>query len=325
MRAVFTIASNTFLDLLRQPVFLLLTTSSPAFIIILSGLPYFALGDDPKLVRDSALAVTLLCGLLGAVLTASASVTQEIRTGTALAVLSKPVNRLAFLAGKYLGIAGAMTLLTYANILATLLASRGAYDAYGNADLVGIGLFFGGVTFAYAIGAFTNYFHHRNYTADTVFALVFNMTAVFILLTFFIELRQGGSDALAKVDWRILPAGTLILIALFILAGIALACSTRLDTVPSLVICTLLFLFGLTSDYFFGRAAANGAWWGTIGHSLLPNWQLFWITDAIEGDRTIEGIWTYVGKSTGYMAGYLGAALVTAYCLFDDRDLNSEQ
>ncbi len=324
MRSVFAIASNTFLDLLRQPVYLLLTTASPSFIIILSGLPYFALGDDPKLVRDSALAVTLLCGLLGAVLTASASVTQEIRAGTALAVLAKPVNRFAFLMGKYLGIAGAMTLLTYANVIATLLASRGAYDAYGSADMVGIGLFFGGVAFAYAIGAFTNYFHHRNYTADTVIALIGNMTAVFIALAFFIKLHQGGNETPAEVDWRILPAGTLILIALFILTGIALTCSTRLDTVPSLVICTILFLAGLTSDYFFGRPAAEGKWWGTIGHAILPNWQLFWITDAIEGDRTIEGIWRYVGKSLGYMAAYLGAALVAAYGLFDERELNSE-
>jgi len=44
-----------------------------------------------KLVKNTALAVMLLAGLLGAVLCASASLAREIRSGTALAVLSKPV------------------------------------------------------------------------------------------------------------------------------------------------------------------------------------------------------------------------------------------
>ena len=77
----------------------------------------------------------LLSGLFGAVLSASASLAREIRTGTALAVLSKPVGRAQFLLAKFAGLAAALTLLTYVNMVGVLLASRMAFDAYGKTDM----------------------------------------------------------------------------------------------------------------------------------------------------------------------------------------------
>src|SRR5438132_4716204 len=142
MRQFFTIATNAFMELVRQPVYLLLMTCSSVFSVFLAAVPYFGFGEDPKLVKDSTLAVMLLSGLFGAVLSASASVAHEIRSGTALAVLSKPVGRAQFILGKFLGLAGALTLLTYVNLLSALLASRMAFDAYGNADKLGVSIFF---------------------------------------------------------------------------------------------------------------------------------------------------------------------------------------
>src|SRR5207244_1956129 len=109
--------------------------------IVLATPYYFAFGDEPKLVKNSTLAVMLLSGLLGAVLSASASLAREIRTGTALAVLSKPVGRAHFLLAKYVGLIAALTVLTYVNLIGTLLASRMAFDAYGSTDLFAWGIF----------------------------------------------------------------------------------------------------------------------------------------------------------------------------------------
>jgi hypothetical protein len=52
---------------------------------------------------------------------------------------------------------------------------------------------------------------------------------------------------------------------------------------------------------------------------MVPNWQLFWLADALETGKTIP--WSYVGKAVGYLAGYLGAALALALVLFEDREL----
>src|SRR5256714_6123736 len=132
MRQFITIATNASMELLRQPVFLLLMTCSAVFEIFLATPYYFAFGDEPKLVKNSTLAAMLLTGLLGAVLSASASLAREIRSGTALAVLSKPIGRTRFLLAKYTGLILALTLLTYVNMVAALLASRMAFDAYGS-------------------------------------------------------------------------------------------------------------------------------------------------------------------------------------------------
>src|ERR1051325_4608557 len=132
MRQFITIASNAFMELVRQPVFLLLMPTSAVFEIFLATPYYFAFGDEPKLVKNSVLAVMLLAGLLGAVLSASAALAREIRAGTALAVLSKPVGRAQFLLAKYAGLILALTLMTYVNLVAALIASRMVVDPHGS-------------------------------------------------------------------------------------------------------------------------------------------------------------------------------------------------
>src|SRR6266516_4656591 len=179
MRQFATIAKNAFMELVRQPVFLLLMTASAVFEIFLATPYYFAFGDEPKLVKNSTLAVMLLAGLLGAVLSASASLAREIRSGTALAVLSKPVGRAQFLLAKYAGLIAALTLLTYVNLVAALLASRMAFDAYGSTDLFAVAIFVLGMVFAYLLGGLSNFFLRRPFVSDAVFSLLLMWTIAF--------------------------------------------------------------------------------------------------------------------------------------------------
>ena len=113
----------------------------------------------------------------------------------------------------------------------------------------------------------------------------------------------------------------LILFALWILAALALACSTRFDMIPTLAICSALFLVGLMSDYLFGRPAERGVWWGSVLYTLIPNWQNFWLADALDSGKSTFH-WGYVGKAFAYVVGYVGAALAVAVTLFEDRELS---
>ena len=380
MRQFITIASNAFMELVRQPVFLLLMTSSAVFEVFLATPYYFAFGDEPKLVKNSTLAVMLLAGLLGAVLSASASLAREIRGGTALAVLSKPVGRAQFVLAKYAGLAVALTLLTYINLVGALLASRMAFDAYGSVDVLALGIFMGGLILAYLLGGFSNFFLRRPFVSDAVFCLVVMVTVAFLVISFFG--KEGKAQAFGTgVDWQMVPAAILILFAIWMLAGLALACSTRLDMIPTLAVCSALFLVGIMSDYVFGRradpvwrydlkeesgsgrwneaqktllrqmadkydvnkdgkiepaerlrlnaedkarlaqAGMGGSWWAEALYTVTPNWQLFWLADALEaGKNTFH--WGYVGKAFAYAAAYVGAALILAVLLFEDRELS---
>lgn len=320
MRQFATIATNAFMELVRQPVFLLLMTCSAVFTIFLATPYYFAFGDEPKLVKNSTLAVMLLSGLLGAVLSASASLAREIRGGTALAVLSKPVGRAQFLLAKYAGLAGALSVLTYVNLVASLLASRMAFDAYGSTDLFALGTFAFCIILAYAMGGFSNFFLRRPFVSDAVLSLVLMVTLGFILISFF-DQHLNAQPFAKGVDWRLLPAAIMVLFSVWILAGLALACSTRLDIIPTLAICSAFFLLGLMSDYLFGQRAAAGSWWAAGLYTLTPNWQLFWLADALDtGQSTFH--WAYVSKGLAYVAGYVGATLALAVALFEERELS---
>jgi len=380
MRPFFTIASNAFMELVRQPVFLLLMTCSAVFSVFLAAVPYFGFGDDPKLVKDSTLAVMLLSGLFGAVLNASASVAREVRFGTALAVLAKPVGRAQFLLAKYLGLAAALTVLTYVNALSALLASRMAFDAYGDADTRSLGIFCGLMALGYAAAGLINYFLRRPFVANAVGAVVTMATLAFVVIANFTKTTNRFGLAPNEIDWRLVPAAILILFALFVLAGLALACSTRLDMIPTLAICTGVFLLGLMSDYLFGRraepvwmaslqaeldnpqltgdqkrllkavaekydrnkdgrldpteqrslnpedklrlsrAGMGGRWWASVLYTVVPNWQLFWLADALEAKNQIP--WSYVGRAFGYMICYLLASLALGLLLFEERELS---
>jgi ABC-2 type transport system permease protein len=320
MRQFFTIAANAFMELIRQPVFLLLMTGSVIFELFLAVPYYFALGDEPKLVENSALAVMLLSGLFGAVLSASASLAREIRVGTALAVLSKPVGRAQFLLAKYAGLAAALMLLTYVNLIGVLLCSKMAFDAYGSTDLAALGIFAAGVAVAYALGGFSNFFLRRPFVSDAVLALVVTATLAAFIIIRFTQQEQSLFTA-AHVDWRLVPAGILILFAVWILAALALACSTRLDTIPTLAVCSAFFLIGLMSDYLFGQRAEAGNWWASTLYTVIPNWQLFWLADALDmGKSTFH--WDYVAMAFAYTVGYAGAALAIGTALFEERELS---
>jgi hypothetical protein len=210
--------------------------------------------------------------------------------------------------------------LSYVNLIGVLLASRMAFDAYGQTDLPAIGIFAAGVVLAYALAGFSNFFLRRPFVSDAVLALAgFATVAVFLIFRFTIQKESLGT--VAQVDWRLVPAGVLILFALWILAALALVCSTRLDTIPTLAVCSAFFLIGLMSDYFFGTRAEAGKWWASGLYTLIPNWQLFWFADALDmGKSTFQ--WGYVGKAFVYTVAYAGAALAAGTALFEERELS---
>jgi ABC-type transport system involved in multi-copper enzyme maturation permease subunit len=320
MRQFITIAINAFMELVRQPVFLLLMTVSSVFEVFLACVNYFGFGDEPKLIKITALAVMLLAGLFGAVLSASASVAREIRTGTALAVLAKPVGRARFLIAKYVGLAVALTVLVYVNCIACLLATRMSFDAYGDIDWPGLFVFLGSIIVAYVIGGFSNYFLRRTFVSDAVFAVAIMITLAFAILHFIPREATRMGASYTGIDWRVIPASGLILLALLILAALAVACSTRFEVIPTLAICSALFLLGLVSDYFWGTRAKTGSWWASALYSITPNWQIFWMADVLEGDKKIP--LQYIGKALAYAVAYIGAVLSLALVMFEDRELN---
>jgi ABC-type transport system involved in multi-copper enzyme maturation permease subunit len=308
MRQFLTISINAFMELVRQPVFLLLMTGSLAFEIFLAVPYYFAFGDEPKLVENSVLAVMLLSGLFGAVLSASSSLAREIRSGTALVVLSKPVGRVQFLLAKFTGLAIALTVLTYVNMIGVLLASRMAFDAYGKTDLPAIGIVPAGFCWPICWAGSAISFCAATFVSDAVFGVVALTTfAAFVVFQFTKQMESLGT--LAHVNWNLLPAGILIL---FAPCGFwrrwrwrvrpGSTPSRRWRSVPA------IFLIGLDVGLFL---RPGGCPRFLVGFDALQCHAKLAAFLARRRDQLGKSTfhWDYVAKALGYAVCYAGAAL----------------
>ncbi len=319
MTRLASIAAASFGELLRLPVYLAVLSGGVAFITVLANLSYFEFGDEARLVKQSVMAFILVGGLFTAAFGAAASISREIRLGTALAVLSKPVGRISFLLGKFAGLAGALGLQVAIHLLAALLASRFAFDTYGDPDWRGTLLVFAALIFGLIVAGASNFFAHRSFHRDAVLATSLSTVLVFVAINCFSRdwiWQPFGSG----LDWRLVPVGVLLFFALLVLASIAVMCSTRLEAVPTLVVCTAIFLAGLLSDYVFGRAAADGSTIAAWFHAVIPNWQIFWVADALTETGVIPS--SYLLKAVAYVIGQLMLILSLGLLLFSKRELN---
>jgi hypothetical protein len=69
------------------------------------------------------------------------------------------------------------------------------------------------------------------------------------------------------------------------------------------------------------QAGMGGSWWASVLYTVTPNWQLFWLADALTmGKSTFH--WGYVAKAFAYMIAYVGAALSLAVLMFEERELS---
>ncbi|MFH0880699.1 MAG: ABC transporter permease subunit [Lentisphaerota bacterium] len=318
IRQFMALAGLTALETLRQPVFLLISTTSLVFIALLPLLITHTLGEARNMVLDSALALHFVCGVVLGSLAASATLSREIRRGTAATILCKPVNRGVFFLAKFSGIAAVMLLFSTAACMATILSDRVASNEY-ETDWWALAPLLAAPLLAYAAAGIMNYLTRRPFSSAAFSWLAALVTGAFL---FGAWVGPGGQTSSFGLNyaWKILPASLLVTMAILILAGIAVSLATRLDMIPNLSVCSLLFLLGLMSDYLLGRHAATSLL-ARLGYTLIPNLQHFWVSDALHGGEAIP--WHYVLQAGLYSASYLAAMLMMGALMFRNMEVKA--
>lgn len=311
-----TIARMTAKEIARQPVTVLLTTVSLLFIALMPFLITHTLGQSLKVVRDSALAVHLLSGLLLGGYAANVSFAQEIGKGTAAAILSKPINRGTFFLAKVSGVAVVVLLFSAIVSTATLMSARAAMREF-RVDWWAAGPLLAVPLLAYIAAALDNYFFHKPFTSSALIFMLLFGTIAFIFSEFVDASGQLASFG-QMYDWRIPSASLLISAAVLILTSLSITLATRLAILPTLIICVLIFLLGLMSDYLFARHVGSSSL-ATILYYTLPNWQHFWIADGLT--RTTAIPWGYIGGAFQYAAFYILGTLSLGILFFRKREI----
>jgi ABC-2 type transport system permease protein len=329
---VLAVARNAFLESIRQPVFVVLLVGGILALVLNVNLAAFAFEDDNKLLIDLGLSTLFLVGILLAAFTATGVLSKEIDSKTVLTVVSKPVSRAALVIGKYLGVVAAIAVGFWVLAAVFLLAVRHRVqagvrmeDTFDMPVLV-FSLLFGGL--ALVVAALANYLYRRPFPSVFTLSLAVAMAAALGVVGC-VSREWTFQNPLAEWDPQLMIALGLVFEAVLVLAAVAIAASTRLGQVMTLVVCFGVFLVGLVSEYFLGTIVSDAASQGGSSilariltwplYAAIPNLQFFWSADALtQGNPMTMG---YFGAVSLYAAFVVGAVMSLAVLLFQRRDV----
>ena len=319
MNKLFTIAKNTFIETLRQPIYSIIIVAALLLFFISPSLTMYTMSDDNKLLREIGLSTLFLTSLFIAIFSASGAVAQELENKTITTVLSKPVQRPIFIIAKFLGVTAAVVLAHYICTVALLMSIRhGVLETVNDThDWTVIGTAGVIISAVILLSAFFNYAYDWKFSSTAMVLTGIFATFGIVFLTFIDRNWQfkPANNGMNAVD---IYGSVLLLLAALIIVALAVALSSRFNIVVTLSACIGIFLLGLVSDYAFGRFAETHLW-AKIGRFIVPNLQIFWISDAIYEGHDVPVKYLLIGAS--YALCYTGAILALAVALFQRRQV----
>jgi len=335
------ITRNTFLESIRQPVALVMLVIGTLLIVLSNPFASFTMQDDQHMFVDIGLSTIFTCGAILAAFLASGVVNREIENRTVLTVVSKPVPRPVFVLGKFAGVAGAIVAVTLWLALVFMLV-----ELHGTMPTVRTPwhqpvLTLGSLALLVGMLAATwaNYFYGSNFTSTAIVLGTLLLALAYTLSLLFKPdwAPEKLANSFRPELWK--AVGTLLL-AEAVLGAIAVAASTRLGQVLTLALVLGLFVLGLLSDWLFARRIEQigemlariptdqQRWydaahleWGVFKalQAIVPNFQVFWLADAVTQKKPIGA--DYLLMAVPYGLALIAMSLAAGTMLFQRREV----
>ncbi len=259
-----TIARNTFVESIRQPIYYIVLLLAGALQVFSTWSTAYSMGytdssevsKDNKLLLDIGLASIFVAGMLLAAFMATAVMSREIESKTILTVVSKPISRSAVVLGKYLGVAGAIFVAVVIMVTYLMLAIRHGVMSTAADELdIPVILFSGlAVFFSVGIAGWCNFYYGWSFPQAASLLLLPLIVGAYGL-TLLIDAHWKAQSLGTDLKPQVMIAAVALLLALLVLSAVATAASTRLGQVMTIVVCAGVFLAGLLSNYAIGRHA----------------------------------------------------------------------
>lgn len=259
-----TIAKNTFLESVRQPIYFVLTAICAVAILLTTMTAAYSMdysssaevSSDDRVLLDIGLATVFVCGVLLAAFLATAVISKEIERKTVLTVVSKPVARPTLILGKYFGVASAILIAAITMMMFLFLALRHKVMSTAGDDLDApvIAFGFGAVLLSLGIGVWFNFFYGTSFTQACTLSL-FPLIILAYVGVLFIDKKWEIQPIFVDFKPETTKAAICVLLAIMVLTAVATAASSRLGQVMTLVICAGVFMLGLMSNALIGSRA----------------------------------------------------------------------
>ena len=321
MLIFYKLARNTFVECIRAPVYFLMLATALCINGLFPTAAMFVFREQIKFVVDSVMATSLVFSLVVAVICSAHTISREMRNGTVLLLLSKPVTRFSFVLAKIVGIMASVTVFLFILNASALVAVLIAKDQF-RLEFGLMAVYYGAIAAAAIFGGLRNYFRQVSFTSNTLVALLILIPVIAAIYYF---VRVSGMDAHGEIDpeefieaRHLIPALLLLFPAVWTMGSISAALATRLELVSNLTICTLIFLLGLVSKFFVMQWVGDSLF-GSFLRALLPNWQYFWMADALAARQVIP--YSYLLWAVLYVLFYIGFWTLLALAFFNEREL----
>lgn len=267
------IARNAFVESLRQPAMLFIMLGSGVLQILIPWMTGFAMGleetgeleGDNKLQFDIGLSTVFVFATILAAFIATATLSREIENRTSLTVVSKPVGRPTIVIGKFFGVSAALLIALGSMILFLLASVRHGVmsNAADNIDQPVILFSLAAVLTAMIAAGWFNFFYGWNFPqVATVLTLPLMMGALFCIYLF--NKKWEVQDLLHDFKPQVTVAALALTLAVLVLTSVAIAASTRLSQVMTILVCIGVFVASLLTNHFLGRYAFRNTPVGTI-------------------------------------------------------------
>ncbi len=287
-QAIRTLAAATYGEILRRPLYSILLISLAVGIFLSKFLTLFSFHQEMSLVREMGIATLIFWGFIITVVLSGVVVTQELEDRTAVTLLSKPIRRLDFLLGKYIGLVLALVpglVFLACVLLLTLWTMALPHLPFRDADLVR--------EVEAGSGAFSS-----------TWSVVWHAFVA----------REGAS----------VVAGTLLsLLNGTVVAALAVSLSAFFPVVVSVSATALLFIVGNLSGYMLASVESLGigplSAAGRVFSYVLPNLGYFNLQSHFS-EGTILSI-KYLGLASLYACLYVAAVFLVSCSLFEKREV----
>lgn len=259
-----SIARNAFVESLRQPIFLFIILACGLLQVINTWITGFSMQDrtstgltgDDRLLLDIGLATIFGCGTLLAGFVATATISREIDNKTILTVVSKPIGRTTVIVGKYLGVTLAIMMAVAIMLIFLMLAVRHGVLSTASDKIDGpvVILSLAALLLSVVLGAWANFFYGWSF-CQTVAVILLPAFVIVYLLVLSLSKTWTWQELGHDFRPRIALACGVLSLALLVLTSIAVAASTRLGQVMTIMLCAGIFVFGLLSNHLLGQKA----------------------------------------------------------------------
>ena len=272
MRRFSSIARATALEILSEPLTLLVLLSALALAVFAPAFHYHQFGEATRMARDAGLSALFVCGGLVAVFGTIRTFRREIESGTMEMALSHPVSRGQFFLAKAAGSAAAFLFFSAVVALVSLTVVGGAATGGAIAARTGDVARLWGPSFAagvavivlpLVVAAALNRFAHVRFVLSS------------LLVAAALALAAGGWTLVRETALclRLLPVFAAALLPSLVLLAGAAAAAVRLKANAAAAAVGLLFVFLLpmVGNCCLSDGLSNGGRvpWTAVGLAVL--------------------------------------------------------